>query len=38
MAIIAQKRKLITAPGEMESLIIKDTDIKGDVIVSVEET
>ena len=35
--IIASKKRVRCAPGEMENLTVKDEDIKGDVIVSLEE-
>ena len=35
--IIASKKRIKCAPGEMENLTVKDEDIKGDVIVSLEE-
>jgi len=35
--VIAKKKRVRCAPGEMETLTVKDSDITGDVTVSVEE-
>ncbi len=35
--VVTRKKRTVCAPGEMESLCIKDEDITGSVVVSVEE-
>ncbi|MBT3318805.1 MAG: FAD-dependent oxidoreductase [Clostridia bacterium] len=36
--IIASRKRVMCAPGEMENLVIKDADISGGVTVTIEET
>lgn len=35
--IIASRKRIMCAPGEMENLVVKDMDISGDVTVTIEE-